>query len=45
MRLIRAKDAKSKTVREIINTNIGSDVEVILTDESAIYWMLGMPTF
>jgi transposase-like protein len=41
MRLIRAKDAKSKTVREIINANIGSDVEVILTDESAIYlWTL-----
>jgi transposase-like protein len=41
LRLIRAKDAKSKTVREIINANIGSDVEVILTDESAIYpWAL-----
>ena len=41
LRMIRAKDAKSKTVREIINANIGSDVEVILTDESAIYpWAL-----
>jgi transposase-like protein len=41
LRLIRAKDAKSATVREIINANIGSHVEVILTDESAIYpWAL-----
>ncbi len=37
LRLIRAKDAKSKTVREIINANVGGGVEVILTDESAIY--------
>jgi len=37
LRLIRAKDAKSATVREIINANIGGEVEVILTDESAIY--------
>jgi transposase-like protein len=37
LRLIRAKDAKSKTVREIINANIGGTVEVILTDESQIY--------
>jgi transposase-like protein len=37
LRLIRAKDAKSATVREIINANIGGHVEVILTDESAIY--------
>ena len=41
LRLIRAKDAKSKTVREIINANVGGEVEVILTDESAIYpWAL-----
>jgi transposase-like protein len=41
LRLIRAKDAKSATVREIINANIGSHVEVIMTDESAIYpWAL-----
>jgi transposase-like protein len=41
LRLIRAKDAKSATVREIINANLGSHVEVILTDESAIYpWAL-----
>jgi transposase-like protein len=37
LRLIRAKDGKSKTVREIINANVGGEVEVILTDESAIY--------
>jgi len=37
LRLIRAKDAKSETVREIINANVGSHVEVIMTDESAIY--------
>ena len=36
-RMIRAKDAKSATVREIINANIGSHVEVIMTDESQIY--------
>jgi transposase-like protein len=41
LRLIRAKDAKSKTVKEIINANIGGHVEVIMTDESAIYpWAL-----
>src|SRR5260370_5569152 len=39
--LIRAKDCKSATVREIINANIGGHVEVIMTDESAIYpWAL-----
>ena len=37
LRLIHAKDAKSKTVQEIINANIGGHVEVILTDESSIY--------
>ena len=37
LRLIRAKDAKSKTVRDIINANIGGHVEVIMTDESQIY--------
>jgi len=36
LRLIRAEDAKSATVREIINANVGSHVEVIMTDESAI---------
>ena len=41
LRLIRAEDAKSETVREIINANVGGHVEVIMTDESAIYpWAL-----
>src|SRR5579859_7123349 len=41
LRLIRAQDAKSATVREIINANVGSHVEVIMTDESSIYpWAL-----
>jgi transposase-like protein len=41
LRLIHAEDAKSETVREIINANVGSHVEVIVTDESAIYpWAL-----
>ena len=41
LRLIRAEDATSATVREIINKNLGSHVEVIMTDESAIYpWAL-----
>ncbi len=41
LRLIHAKDAKSATVRGIINANIGGHVEVIMTDESAIYpWAL-----
>jgi transposase-like protein len=41
LRLIRAEDAKSETVREIINAHVGSHVEVIVTDESAIYpWAL-----
>src|SRR5712691_301611 len=41
LRLIRADDAKSETVRQIINANVGGHVEVIMTDESAIYpWAL-----
>jgi transposase-like protein len=41
LRLIRAKDATSATVRDIISANLGSHVEVIMTDESAIYpWAL-----
>ena len=41
LRMIRAKDAKSATVFEIINANVGGHVEVIMTDESAIYpWAL-----
>jgi transposase-like protein len=40
-RLIHAKDATSKTVKAIINDNLGASVEVILTDESQIYpWAL-----
>jgi transposase-like protein len=37
LRLIHAEDARSETVREIIKANLGGKVEVILTDESAIY--------
>jgi transposase-like protein len=37
LRLIHARDAKSNTVRQIIEANLGSHVEVIMTDESAIY--------
>jgi len=41
LRLIHAEDAKSDTVREIIRANVGGHVEVIMTDESAIYpWAL-----
>jgi len=41
LRLIRAEDATSATVREIIRQHVGSHVEVIVTDESAIYpWAL-----
>jgi transposase-like protein len=41
LRLIRAEDAKSETVREIIRQHVGSHVEVIVTDEAAIYpWAL-----
>lgn len=41
LRLVRAEDATSATVREIITKNVGSHVEVIMTDESAIYpWAL-----
>ena len=39
--MIHAEDARSDTVREIINANIGGHVEVIMTDESTIYpWAL-----
>lgn len=37
LRLIHAADAKAKTVREILGNNLSEDVEVIVTDESAIY--------
>jgi transposase-like protein len=41
LRMIRAKDATSATIREIIAEHVGHDVEVIMTDESAIYpWAL-----
>jgi len=41
LRMIRANDAKSETVRQIIDANVGGHVEVIMTDESAIYpWAL-----
>ncbi len=37
LRLIRAAEATSEAIRQIINENVGEDVEVIMTDESAIY--------
>jgi transposase-like protein len=37
LRLIHVEDAKAATIREIINANVGSHVEVIVTDESLIY--------
>jgi len=41
LRLIHAEDAKSETVKQIIDANVGGHVEVILTDESTIYpWAL-----
>lgn len=41
LRLIRVKQATSATIREIIKDHIGENVEVIMTDESAIYpWAL-----
>jgi len=41
LRMVRAKDATSATIREIIGEHVGEDVEVIMTDESSIYpWAL-----
>ena len=41
LRLIRAKDARSATVSRIVEANVGSHVEVVITDESKIYpWAL-----
>lgn len=41
LRLIRAKDATSQAIRQIVNENVSEDVEVIISDESAIYpWAL-----
>jgi transposase-like protein len=37
LRLIHAADAKAKTVREILGNHLSEDVEVIVTDEAAIY--------
>jgi transposase-like protein len=41
LRLVRAKDATAATIRGIIAGHVGEDVEVIMTDEAAIYpWAL-----
>jgi transposase-like protein len=41
LRLFRAKDAKAATVAEIIRQNVSDTVQVLITDESAIYpWAL-----
>jgi transposase-like protein len=41
LRFIRAKDIKATTIREIIREHVGDDVEVIITDEAAVYpWAL-----
>jgi transposase-like protein len=37
LRLIHAADVKAKTVREILGDHLSEDVEVIVTDESAVY--------
>jgi transposase-like protein len=37
LRFIHAKDANSKSVRQIVSENLSEDVDVIMTDESAIY--------
>ena len=37
LRLIRAKEATSDAIRDIVNENVSEEVEVIITDESAIY--------
>lgn len=37
LRLIHAADLKKETIREIISENVGSHVQVIMTDESTIY--------
>ena len=37
LRLIHAPDVKAKTVREILGDNLSEDVEVIITDEAAVY--------
>jgi len=41
LRLIHAEDLKNDTIREIIAENVGSHVDVIMTDQSTIYpWAL-----
>lgn len=41
LRLFRAKDAKASTVAEIIRQNVSETVQVLITDDSAIYpWAL-----
>ncbi len=37
LRLIHAADVKAKTVREILGDHLSEDVEVIITDEAAVY--------
>jgi transposase-like protein len=37
LRLIRASEATAKEIRRIVGDNVSEDVEVIVTDESAIY--------
>ncbi len=37
VRFIRAKDIKATTIRQIIKDNVGEDVEMLITDESAVY--------
>jgi transposase-like protein len=37
LRLVHAADLKKETIREIIAENVGSHVQVIMTDESTIY--------
>jgi len=37
LHLIHATDVKAKTVREILGNNLSEDVDLIITDESAVY--------
>lgn len=41
LRFIMAKDVTAATIRSIIKDNVGDDVEMIITDEAAVYpWSL-----
>ncbi len=41
LRFIRANDLKASTIRAIIKGNVGDDVEMLITDEAAVYpWAL-----